>query len=65
MTVAVAVEPVGFDGFFRAYGLYGRIMRMDVASITQMGALCVREGGFGKNAEIGAENGVVAMACQQ
>lgn len=28
VAVGLAVEPVGFDGFFRAYGLYGRIMRM-------------------------------------
>lgn len=28
VAVGLAVEPVGFDGFFRAYGIYGRIMRM-------------------------------------
>ena len=36
VAVGLAVEPVGFDGFFRAYGLYGRIMRMGGAlSITR------------------------------
>nr|DAW56335.1 MAG TPA: hypothetical protein [Caudoviricetes sp.] len=28
VAVGLAVEPVGFDGFFCAYGRYGRIMRM-------------------------------------
>ena len=44
VAVGLAVEPVGFDGFFRSYGLYGRIMRMGMARITRMGALCVRKG---------------------
>ena len=33
VAVGLAVEPVGFDGFFRAYGLYGRIMRMGGALV--------------------------------
>jgi hypothetical protein len=45
VAVAVAVEPVGFDGFFSCIrALCGRIMRMGMVRITRMGALCVRKG---------------------
>lgn len=38
--------------------LYGRIMRMGMARITRMGALCVRKGGFGEIAEKTPKKGV-------
>ena len=45
VAVGLAVEPVGFDGFFsRILAIWGRIMRMGMARITRMGALCVRKG---------------------
>ena len=47
VAVGLAIEPVGFDGFFRSYGQYGRIMRMGMARIARMGALCVRKGVLG------------------
>ena len=48
VAVGLAVGPVGFDGFFsRIRAIWGRIMRMGMARITRMGALCVCKGVLG------------------
>ena len=58
VAVGLAVEPVGFDGFFSCIrAIWGRIMRMGMARITRMGALCVRYGVLGRSRKKRAETG--------